>query len=129
MIETGIFALLTGNANISAIVGTRVYPGNLPEPPVLPAISHRLVGGNSDPTFDTSGLQRQRREFNCHAGTDDAALALRAVLIQEMNGYRGVLSDGTVLQNMDLVQSMDFFDEDPRQFRCMVEFYLYFTFA
>jgi hypothetical protein len=38
------------------------------------------------------------------------------------------LSDGTVLQNTTLLNpGIDFFEDEPRQFRCLCEFYLFFA--
>lgn len=128
MIQTGIFSLLTGISAISGLVGTRVYPVTLPENPTLPALSYQIAGGSSLPTFETSGMQRLRVQFEARGATYDDAANLRAVLIAELNGMQAALSDGTTLQNAELIESIDYFDQDPRQFRCGVEFYLHFTF-
>jgi hypothetical protein len=47
-----------------------------------------------------------------------------------LNGYQGTLADGTVIQNVDLVnaEGLDSFDYELLQYRRMIEFYFYFTF-
>ena len=44
--ESVIYALLTGNPGVTALVGTKVYPGRLPQNTVMPAISYELVSSN-----------------------------------------------------------------------------------
>lgn len=44
--ESVIYALLTGNSGVTALVGTKVYPGRLPQNTVMPAISYELVSSN-----------------------------------------------------------------------------------
>jgi hypothetical protein len=128
-LKAGIYSLLTANAGLSALIGTRVYPIMLPEAPTLPAIRFQYVGGSSEPTFDTSGMQKLRVQFDCMGADPDSADAVRTAMYG-LNGYSGLLSDGTLLQNFDLLgPGIDFFDSDARQFRCMVEFYLWFNFA
>lgn len=128
MIQIGIFSLLTGFPGVAALVGTRVIPVTLPEPPILPALTYQFAGGSSQPTFETSGMQKQRVQFDCWGQSYDDAASLRAALIAALNGYQGALSDGTYLQNAELLQSMDFFENEARQYRCMVEFYLWYDF-
>lgn len=127
-LKAGIYSLLTANVGLSALIGARVYPIVLPEAPTLPAIRYQFAGGASEPTFETSGMQRLRVQFDCFGADPDSADATRSALINALNGYQGLLSDGTYLQNADLIQSVDFFENDARQYRCMVEFYLYFNF-
>ena len=130
MIQTGIYSLITGFSSVSALIGTRLHPVTLKEAETLPAMTYQLVGGSSDPTLTTSGLQRLRVQFDCWGANYDDAAGLRKALIKELNGYRGLLSDGTYLQNADLIGSIgvDYFEDVPRQYRCMVEFYFYFVF-
>lgn len=129
MISDGIFTLLSRNPSVSALVGTRVYPVRLPTASALPAITYKLVGGHSDPTLDTSGLQSPRWEFHCWGMKYADANVTRKALIELLNGYQGSLADGEYLQNVELIQSVDFDEPDALQYRCMVEFYLHFDFS
>lgn len=132
MFTCGLFDLLKSFNDLIAIVGGRVFAVVLPENATLPAMTYQVVGGSSEPTFDTSGLQKVRVQFDFFAdsktGSYKAAAGARDALRKLLNGYTGTLSDGTVVQNADLIQNIDFFEEYPRQFRCMSEFYFYFTF-
>jgi hypothetical protein len=129
MIDAGIFTLLSTTAAITSICQTRIYPVILPTGPTLPALTYQLIAAKTNPTFETSGMQRWRIQFDCWAETYADAAGLRKALIQTLNGYQGTLSDGTVLQNADLQQIVDFFEDNARVFRCMVELYMYFNFS
>ena len=129
MIQAGIFSLLSQNTSISALIGSRIYPVLLPEDSTLPAMTYHVIGGASMPTLSTSGMQRMRMQFDCWGQTYDDAATLRSTLISALNGYQGTLSDGTNLQFAQLIgPGTDFFEDAPRQFRCMCEFYLFFNF-
>jgi hypothetical protein len=129
-IASGIFELLKADAGVSAVVGGRIFPVLLPEGPTLPAITYQRVGGTSDPTFDSSGYQRLRIQFDVFGAKYKDADAGREAIREALNGASEItLSDGTVLDNANLIQSADYFMEYPRSFRCMSEYYLYFTFS
>jgi len=126
MIEQGLYTLLAATSTIAAMVGTRIYPLILPEASVLPALTYQVVGGHSSATFDTAGMTRLRMQFDCWGADYLDAITLRVALIAALNGYQGLLSDGTNLQNAQQLQNVDFFDHEARYYRAMTEFYLYF---
>ncbi|HEV2463549.1 MAG TPA: DUF3168 domain-containing protein [Acidobacteriaceae bacterium] len=135
MIEAGITAFLQASSALAALVGTRIYPTQLPDSTVYPAITYQMVGGNSKPTLDTSGVQKLRMQFDCWSaatpdgGTYAQAASVREALIAALNGVQTTLSDGTRLLTADLVNpGMSFFEREALQYRCMVEFYLLYTF-
>lgn len=136
MIDAGLVALLQANAGLEALIGTRIYPDVLPDEPTLPAITYQFLGGNSKPTFNTSGMQKLRVEFNCwsaswpQGGTKAQAAAVRDALVAALNGYQGTLTDGTRLLTADLIHpGMSFFERELLQYRCLIEFYLLYTFT
>jgi hypothetical protein len=106
---------------------TGLYPMLLPEGTSIGA-TYRVVGGNSDPTFTTSGPQRWRIEFDCYAPSYAQADAGRMILRTLLDGYEGVLSDGTYLQNCIHIQPIDHpYDFQPRLFRLGAEYYVFFN--
>jgi hypothetical protein len=122
--------LLNGLQALVAIeTGAYLFPVILPENQALPALTYQIVGGVSYPTFNTSGMQKQRVQFDCYGKSYLSAATVRATLIAALNGYKGTLADGMVLQFANYIQSVDHFEDDARQFRCTCEFYLFFNFA
>lgn len=128
MLAAGLHALLAEEPTIAALVSDRIDPVRLPINQAMPAITFRIVGGSSEPTLETSGLQRVRLEIDCFGKSYLAAAKVRQAVRKFLNGYQGLLGDGTYLQNADLIQELDFDEEYAREFRCMAEFYLYFVF-
>jgi hypothetical protein len=131
-IEADIYALAMTCTALTAIIGTRFTPMIIPEGSAMPAARFLPAGGQSFPTFSTSGLQKLRVQFDFFAdienGTYDDAMNAREAWREFLNGYSGTLESGTLLQNADLIQYLSFAENDARQYRCMVEFYLYFVF-
>jgi hypothetical protein len=128
-IGAGIYALLKADDGVAAVVGGRIFPVLLPENATLPAMTYQIIGGTSDPTFETSGPQRVRIQFDVFAAKYIDADSGREAIRKVLNGFVGSLADGTYLQNANLIQGTDYFLEYPRSFRCMSEFYLYFNFS
>lgn len=128
MLAAGIYALLAGEATISALVGNRITPVRLPIGSAMPALTYSFIGGSSEPTFETSGMQKVRIQFDAFGDSHNDAAAVREALRKFLNGFRGPLSDGTRIQNFDLIQAMDFDEQYSRNFRCMQEMYCMFTF-
>jgi hypothetical protein len=125
--RVGLYKLLSTAAPLVALQGARVFPTVLPEDTQLPATTYQIVGGNQRPTFGSSGVQRRRVQLDFRAATDDVADALRDATIGVLNGFFGALPNGFVLANCELIQVIDYFDNDARQFRCSAEFYFDFT--
>lgn len=129
MLAAGLYALLAGETTITAIVGTRIEPVELTIGQTMPALVYKFVGGSSSPTFTTSGMQRVRVEFRCFGSSHLQADTLRETLRKFLNGFRGLLGDGTRVQNVDLIQPLDDFEQYARQFCLGAEYYFYFVFA
>jgi hypothetical protein len=123
---TGLVDLISSNPDFTDTT-SGLYPMLLPEGTSL-GTTWRVVGGSSDPTFTTSGPQRLRIEFDCYATSYAAADALRSVIRTILDGYQGLLSDGTFLQNCIFIQPIDHpYDYQPRLYRLGAEYYLFFN--
>jgi hypothetical protein len=129
MIEAGLFNLLSTAPSVTALCGTRVYPDVRPEEPVYPLIVVKEIAGRANPTLDTSGMQRDRFQFDCYGSSKNDASLLRDALRKTLNGYNGLLSDGTLLQNAVLMNKTSSFSGTPRIYCCTYEFYLFYNFT
>lgn len=122
----GIAALLAADSGFAAAVPGPIADTLLPEGAELPALTYQVVGGEEDPTFETAGLARVRVQFDVRAADADSARAGRKNLIRVLNGFTGQLpSDGPWVEQIQLIQRLDLFDNDPRQFRKSAEFYVF----
>jgi hypothetical protein len=129
VIDEGLWNLLTTAPQVSTLCGTRIYPEVRPTNPVYPLIEMKEISGIGRQTWDTSGMQRDRYQFDCYAKTKGAAMNLRDAVRQVLNGYRGLLSDGTFLQNAWLINRLSSFSDDPRIYCSTMEFYLLYDFT
>jgi hypothetical protein len=125
--ETGLYSLLSTTASLVALQATRVFPVILPEDTPLPATTYHVVGGRQWPIFGTSGMQRRRVQLDFRATSYLAANDLRDATIAVLNGFHGAIPSGFIIADCWLIQPIDYFDSDTRQFRCSAEFYFDFA--
>jgi hypothetical protein len=105
MIESKVIALLLANTAIAAIVGTRVYPVDLPQGAALPAISVLRISGSQLYAGDGPvGLDNARIQVECWAGTYTTSKALPSLV-------RVAADACTTLLLMEQVSERDMRDE------------------
>ena len=86
-IETTLYTTLTGDAGVSALVSTRVYPNPAPEGASKPLVSYFVVSGTRITTIPGVGdATRKRVQINCHANTYSSAKAVAAAVIAALEG-------------------------------------------
>lgn len=89
-IERGIYSLLTGDAGVAALLGTRVYPEVLPQNPSYPAITYQVVSGGSEYEMEGPANQASPRvQIDCYAESAEGAIALKGAVMAALSGYRG----------------------------------------
>ena len=107
-VQTDLVTFLLADAGISALVGTRIYPGGqLPQNPTLPAITYKLISGNWIQTATgAAGLAGPRMQIDCWAETYAGADALFELVRLRINGK----GDGGNIQGMFLEGNRDVSD-------------------
>ncbi len=126
MFEAGLFQLLQTAPALVALQGANVFPVLLPEGTTV-GTTYQIVGGSSAATFTSVGVQRRRVQTDHFAETYLIAVQLRNATIKLLNQFVGELPNGFEVMQCDLIQPIDHFDNDVRQFRCSAEFYFYFN--
>lgn len=108
-----IYSLLSGNSSVSAIVGTRIYPGGtIPQDAVLPAIVWLAVSGVPNTTMtEHSPVDAVRVQIDCWATTYTQALALATAA-------RTALQDAGNFQSLN----PDSFDPTTKRYRVSFDF-------
>ena len=106
-LEEAVYSRLTGNAGVSALVSTRVYPNKIPQEAALPAlayqrISARRVKAHAAPT----GLARVRVQVTCVSRSYSEVKALAAAVRTAMQGVMGSVG-GVTLQGSWLETDAD----------------------
>ena len=86
-LEEAVYAILVGDAGVTALVEARVYPQKIPQDVGLPAVAYlrvskRRVKSHSGP----SGLARVRMQVNCTAGSYAVAKTVTAAIGLALDG-------------------------------------------
>jgi hypothetical protein len=98
MLEVGLYAHLTGDAGVSALVAGRVYPLLLPQSPTLPALVYQRISTNPlGATHDGANhMTRVRMQIRCHGATLLAAKQVADAVRGALDGFAGTMGDVTV---------------------------------
>lgn len=89
-IETVLYSTLAGDATVSAIVGTKIYPHPAPPGVAKPLISYFLVSGTREHTLiGVNDMKRKLIQINCYSDTYSGAKTLGAAVDSALqgNGY------------------------------------------
>jgi hypothetical protein len=116
MLIEGLVSLLLANSAVSAIVGSRIQPIPAPEDPTqYPCVVYQGASDVSGYTLTgTDGVTTTRVVFDCkglrYLDARNLALAVKAAL----TAYRGILPDGTIVYQAQIVNLVDGFDDGSR---------------
>jgi Protein of unknown function (DUF3168) len=119
MLEQNIASVLTAQAAITSLAATRVYPIVLPTDPDLPALTYQIVGGSSNPTLSSAGMQKIRLQIDCWGDSYGDAVTLRDAVATSLSGYQ----DANV--QFLFLSKHDDFDHELLQYRAIIEFYIF----
>jgi hypothetical protein len=101
-LEEQIFTVLTGDPDVGAIVGTKVYPKKIPQGISVPAIRYIRV---SDPRlYSLSGMGSKtnpRMQIDCWAATYAVARDLAEKVIAAMNAATAFKIGAADVQDID----------------------------
>jgi len=96
-LDTGIRSLLSADATVAGLVGTRIYPTEIPEGNSWPAILYRRPETSRDATFDTAGTPKATLQVSCFASTAADSIALANAVMNVLADYRGAAADVNIL--------------------------------
>lgn len=88
-------AWLLANDGIKALVGSRVYPQNLPPNPTYPALTYEKISGARHHDI---GFAYPRYQLTCWGKTYGAARGLANTVILEIQRYKGYMGSVAVKQ-------------------------------
>ncbi len=124
MFEAGFAALLATNPGVMAQLGgspwaradgqTGVFPVQVPEEATLPNIVYLVVGRRSvNSLAGTNRLVMKRVQVDARGRHYGDAKQLQEAVKDCVLHFRGVLSDGTVMQGALLNSELDAFEDGP----------------
>lgn len=108
-IEEAIWSLLQNTSSITSLVSTRVYPVQMPQNPVYPALVYSLVSDRGlDWLSGDGGMQWPRFQFDCYARTYTQAKRLARTLRLALNGASETVGAIDICRVMFLNEVDDF---------------------
>ena len=87
-VETALYTILSGDAGVTALISTRMYPVVIPQDVSLPAVAYQRISTARVYSHDgPSCLARPRFQFSCTATTYSAARAVANAIRAALDGY------------------------------------------
>ena len=122
MIEADLYAHLTNDPGVNALVGSRVFPLHLSQGAALPAISYQRISGPRE--YDLAGptgRSRPRMQIDCWANSYSTVKNLASKVILSLNGLNGDMG-GVNVDGIELEGERDGFEETTEYKRVILEF-------
>ena len=92
-ISEALYKYLTSNEEITSLVGTKIYPMQLPQNVTLPAITYTLVLANYDSALQgDTGYTRQTIQLVTHAKTYKEARTISRLVKKKIQDLHGDMS-------------------------------------
>jgi len=126
---------LVGTAAVAAILGTRIYPDQLPQSTTLPAAVYYGISGVDEPRLTgLAGFAQERVQIDAYASTRLAANALALAIRDALTSSWGRGTWGTVPVSGCVPEGGERYDtqgvgdgSDERQYITSRDFQIYFT--
>lgn len=121
-IEEALFAFLSTNTAIAALVKTRIFPLRMPDDQkIWPAIVYFKASGPREVAHDRgSGMGHPRMQISCYADEYLPAKKLALAVVQALNGYSGPIDQ--IAQGGAWVDNeIDFFEKESRLYKTVVD--------
>jgi hypothetical protein len=95
MIVETVVRLLMEEPQVSAIVGTRIYPRQMPDAATFPALV--VTKGSGVGSYDLQGdvgMENARVQVDCYATGASEVIALRTAVRRLLSGFKGGTASG-----------------------------------
>ncbi|NBS67650.1 DUF3168 domain-containing protein [bacterium] len=94
-------ARLIGDATLTGLIGTRIYPGKAPQDPTLPYVVYHRISTTRTPTLNGPTLVPETRIQLDIIATSQASAELVATAIRNrIDGYTGTSASVSVLSSV-----------------------------
>lgn len=95
-IRPALRAVLLGDVDVSSVVGTRIYPAQIPQGVTDPSIVYSIITEDTDYHMNgPSGLKTDRIQIDCWAQESDQAVSLANDVEDVLSGFSGTVSFGS----------------------------------
>lgn len=129
-IQSSLYAFLSADAGVSALVSNRIFPLVVPgqdfdEVTKRPCLVYAQQGVDRSKTFcETIDLQQATFSIDCYAKTYAAAVSLSAAVETALLDYKGPMGDQEIA-DVALQNKFDLMDLEPGLFRVALSFVIW----
>jgi len=107
MIEQALYTLITSDSTIAALIGTRLFPAQIPQGQQLPAVVYlQDIGKRIHTMAGAVGLVNSEYTITCYAESYSKARELSEAIRKHLIGYSGTV-DGVVIDTILLIDEVD----------------------
>lgn len=124
MIEEALYSKLTGTATLTAIVGSRIYSGIIPQGTAMPCLVFNPISTQKAHGMEITGKQglyMATFQFDIVTTTAKQAAQIQEVLVDTLEGFRGSVS-GFNIQKILLADVRSGYEADLEGHRRILDF-------
>lgn len=122
-IEKDIHYALANDADVSALVSSRIYPLKLPQGWTLPAVTYQRVSGYREHCLSgASGRARPRFQIDCWASDYDDVKDLADKVRLCLDGFKGDINTESDVGGITLEADRDLWEENIDTYRVSMDF-------
>lgn len=115
--EASLFTFLTSDPAVSALIGTRMYPGVIPQGGLQPCIVYAKTSRTRQQLFcGTDGLLLTRIDIDCYAKRYIESVALANAVTAALQDFSGDMA-GLAVPRVFLENEIDLSDIEPGLYR------------
>lgn len=122
-VESEIYSRLSGYADLTALVGAKIYPLTIPPAIALPALSYFKVSDIPTHAMGSDGdIKTVRVQVSCWAATYNAVKSIEVQVRAALSRYRG----GNI-KDCFFDGSIDLYESETLAFHVPVDFIVFFA--
>jgi hypothetical protein len=128
MIESALRTRILGDAGISALIGTRIFPLILPQATSFPALTYQRISGERMHSHDgPSGLAGPRIQIDTWATSYIGAKQLADLIRQRIDGFKGTVGSDEI-EGIFMDTEREFYEDGDllKLFRVSMDFFVYY---
>lgn len=126
-LESSLFTFVTGDPAVGPLIGSKMYPGKLPQKPEMPALTYNRISSGQDYELEGAevGVRPARFDINCWDDGYEGMLALGAAVRASLSGYMGPMGADTV-QAILIEDEHDDYEADTQLWRRIIDFVIWY---
>lgn len=122
-----ILGLLQASSDLAALVGDRIFPDQMDDPPMYPSVTFQKMGGRGERgAVSNPGLRRASFQVSTWAESRDDAVRIAKAVRQALDRKRKVTVAGITVDDCFYVSDLDLKDPDTGIFFNHMDFRIHY---